>query len=184
MKTQKIIKNAIRCKHCGDVIESKHVHDFKFCKCGAVAVDGGLDYCKRSFKNSPDDFEELSEFEEIEVPDLVRLEVCPICHKKVEFLLDDSDNDYIYCEFCDLEFHGSKGGMTKKELASEWNSYKNHEKEIAKKFVDKLKEQYAKYDMAAYEHLKRNKIFSVELDAKVEVCDEIIKMLEKEMFSM
>lgn len=26
----KIIRNAIRCKKCGDVIESKTVHDFKF----------------------------------------------------------------------------------------------------------------------------------------------------------
>lgn len=34
----------IRCKKCGDVIESTHRHDFKFCKCGAVAADGGKDY--------------------------------------------------------------------------------------------------------------------------------------------
>ena len=31
----KIIRNAIRCKKCGEVIESKSVHDFKFCSCGA-----------------------------------------------------------------------------------------------------------------------------------------------------
>ena len=59
-----IVKNAIKCKHCGDIIESKHVHDFVFCKCGAVAVDGGHEYLKRSFQKSPDeDYEELSEFE-------------------------------------------------------------------------------------------------------------------------
>ena len=36
----RIIKNAIRCKKCGDVIESKTVHDFKFWSCGSCAVDG------------------------------------------------------------------------------------------------------------------------------------------------
>ena len=37
---RKIVKNKIRCKKCGDIIESVSVNDFKFCKCGAVAVDG------------------------------------------------------------------------------------------------------------------------------------------------
>ena len=31
----KIIRNAIRCKKCGEVIESKTAHDFKFCNCGS-----------------------------------------------------------------------------------------------------------------------------------------------------
>ena len=44
---EKIITNKIRCKKCGDVIESTHRHDFKFCKCGVVAVDGGKDYLRR-----------------------------------------------------------------------------------------------------------------------------------------
>lgn len=61
---QKIKKNCIRCKKCGDVIESKSTHDFKACSCGTVSVDGGTDYLRRSYKNSPDDFEELSEYEE------------------------------------------------------------------------------------------------------------------------
>lgn len=39
-----IFVNKIRCNKCGDIIESISVHDFKFCKCGAVAVDGGHDY--------------------------------------------------------------------------------------------------------------------------------------------
>ena len=44
----KIIKlNRIKCKLCGDIIISIHVHDFKFCKCGSVAVDGGHDYLRR-----------------------------------------------------------------------------------------------------------------------------------------
>ena len=34
----RIIRNAIRCKKCGDIIESKTVHDFKFCSCGSCAT--------------------------------------------------------------------------------------------------------------------------------------------------
>lgn len=60
---KRIVRNAIRCTRCGDVIESTHRHDFKFCSCGTVAVDGGLDYLRRSFKNGPGDWEELSEYE-------------------------------------------------------------------------------------------------------------------------
>lgn len=59
----KIVRNRIRCTHCGDVIESESVHDFKTCSCGAVSVDGGHDYCKRSFINGPSDYEDLSEYE-------------------------------------------------------------------------------------------------------------------------
>lgn len=69
MKVNKIIKNAAKCNHCGDIIESKHTHDFKHCSCGTIAVDGGHSYLKRSFKNSPADFEDLSVCEEVEVPD-------------------------------------------------------------------------------------------------------------------
>lgn len=58
---QKIIKNCIKCKSCGDVIESTNTHDYKSCSCGRVAVDGGHDYLSRSFTDSPDDFEDLSE---------------------------------------------------------------------------------------------------------------------------
>lgn len=61
---RKIKRNAIRCNHCGDVIESTSVHDFKFCSCETVAVDGGHDYLKRSFKFSPNDFTDLSEYED------------------------------------------------------------------------------------------------------------------------
>ena len=43
----KIVKNAIKCNFCGDVIESTHVHDFKWYSCGKVAVDGGHDYLRR-----------------------------------------------------------------------------------------------------------------------------------------
>ena len=60
---EKIKINKIRCKRCGDIIESKTAHDFKFCKCGVVAVDGGKEYLRRCFINIEDDYEELSEYE-------------------------------------------------------------------------------------------------------------------------
>lgn len=60
---KKIKSNKIKCKYCGNIIESKSVHDFVTCKCGTVSADGGLCYLRRSFKNSPDDFIELSEYE-------------------------------------------------------------------------------------------------------------------------
>lgn len=43
----KITVNKIRCRKCGDIIESKSVHDFRSCKCGSVAVDGGHNYLRR-----------------------------------------------------------------------------------------------------------------------------------------
>lgn len=61
-----IIKNKIRCNSCGDEIESKHRHDFVWCSCGRVAVDGGHDYLKRSFTDSPNDFTDLSLMKEAE----------------------------------------------------------------------------------------------------------------------
>jgi|UniRef100_UPI00352B2C28 hypothetical protein len=36
--------NKVRCKKCGDIIESKNRHDMVWCKCGAIAIDGGKDY--------------------------------------------------------------------------------------------------------------------------------------------
>ena len=59
---KRILVNKIQCNMCGDVIESTSVHDFKRCKCGAVAVDGGHEYMKRC--GNPEDINELSIFEE------------------------------------------------------------------------------------------------------------------------
>lgn len=44
---KKILTNKAMCRVCSDIIESKHRHDFVFCKCGAIAVDGGKEYLKR-----------------------------------------------------------------------------------------------------------------------------------------
>lgn len=59
----------IRCNHCGDVIESTYRHDYKTCKCGRVAVDGGHDYLRRGFTNGPTDFTDLSKTKPLEEAD-------------------------------------------------------------------------------------------------------------------
>lgn len=43
----KILRNAAECARCGDVVESRHRHDFVGCSCGAIFVDGGLAYLRR-----------------------------------------------------------------------------------------------------------------------------------------
>jgi len=50
-------RNRIRCKKCGDVIESTYCHDFRYCKCRSVAVDGGRDYFRRV--GAPENYEEV-----------------------------------------------------------------------------------------------------------------------------
>ena len=40
------MKKGIKCKECGDELFSYHRHDFKWCSCKSVAIDGGDDYMK------------------------------------------------------------------------------------------------------------------------------------------
>lgn len=63
--TRRIKENKVRCDVCGDEIESKDRHDFVWCQCGTVAVDGGKDYLKRSFKSyDKPEYTELSTYYE------------------------------------------------------------------------------------------------------------------------
>lgn len=73
-ETVKIVRNMVRCNRCFDVIESTHVHDFKFCSCESVAVDGGLHYLKRSF--TPD---ESGDKMYLELSLDTSNEKCPMC---------------------------------------------------------------------------------------------------------
>ena len=61
ISNNKVLVNKIQCNKCKDIIESKHVHDFKWCSCKSIAVDGGLEYLRRVGKL--EDIIELSEFE-------------------------------------------------------------------------------------------------------------------------
>lgn len=62
-KRKIITKNCIKCKKCGDIIESRNVHDFKTCRCGACSVDGGHEYLRRL--GNPDDWEDISEYKQV-----------------------------------------------------------------------------------------------------------------------
>lgn len=57
----KIKRNRICCLKCGDIIESKHTHDFVQCTCRACFVDGGKSYAR--YGGKPEDYERLLEYE-------------------------------------------------------------------------------------------------------------------------
>ena len=63
VRKRRIKRNLGHCKHCGDTVESFDRHDYRPCSCGAIAVDGGRDYLRRTFR-SWSDFEELTEYYE------------------------------------------------------------------------------------------------------------------------
>lgn len=61
----KIKSNKIQCNHCKSVIESKYTHDFVWCHCHKVAVDGGKEYLKRTFSKLSD-YTEMSDVDKSE----------------------------------------------------------------------------------------------------------------------
>jgi hypothetical protein len=58
----RLIRNICRCEKCKDIIESKHRHDFKFCKCKSIFTDGGLDYVRRG-----GDLENITDMSEYDI---------------------------------------------------------------------------------------------------------------------
>jgi hypothetical protein len=48
------IRHAIQCKKCLETIESKDSHDFKYCSCRAVGIDGGISDRNRILGNLSD----------------------------------------------------------------------------------------------------------------------------------
>ena len=74
---EKIIRNRIRCKKCGDIIESKYTHDFKECRCKSCFVDGGHEYLRRGFTERGC-FEDLSEIIKEEAMK------CPQCNRELK----------------------------------------------------------------------------------------------------
>jgi hypothetical protein len=54
-----IVRNAARCRKCGDEIESRTPHHPVWCECQAIAVDGGTFFLRRI--GAAEDIEEQSE---------------------------------------------------------------------------------------------------------------------------
>ena len=61
--SEKIIVNKVKCRLCGDVLISEHRYDWKQCRCGELAIDGGTKYLRRVVKTDLVNIIELSEKE-------------------------------------------------------------------------------------------------------------------------
>jgi hypothetical protein len=64
MNSRQIIRNAIKCKKCGFILESHYNHDYVEHVCGEVrlVVDGGHDYIRRS--SNTEDYEVLDVYDD------------------------------------------------------------------------------------------------------------------------
>ena len=105
-----ILENKIKCNHCGDVIESKHRHDFKRCSCGRVAVDGGHDYLRRLCQEE-EDFEEIS----------VYLRECPFCGEEASVSMAFNETEELYFVVCTKCSARTNDYKTKAEAITAWN---------------------------------------------------------------
>lgn len=87
----KVWKNKCKCKICGDIIESKSVHNFVECGCGACYTDGGLEYNRRGWDPKYGGYEDVieniienvkeDEYEEYNIPYLLK-------HNLIRYLND------------------------------------------------------------------------------------------------
>lgn len=66
---QVITTNAAVCHLCVEYIESKYGHDFKWCSCQNVAVDGGKNYIRRAFKDKGT-YTEMNEYRNMTIEEL------------------------------------------------------------------------------------------------------------------
>ena len=58
----RIKRNAAHCLSCNKIIESVTVHDFVYCDCKNIFVDGGKSYIRRGIKDESM-YKDMSEFE-------------------------------------------------------------------------------------------------------------------------
>lgn len=44
---KKIIRNAVTCNNCGDMLRSKELYDYRVCSCRSVKISGGFNRLDR-----------------------------------------------------------------------------------------------------------------------------------------
>lgn len=59
LNTGDIWINACVCLICGDYVRSKNLHDFKYCSCRNIGVDGGSFYARRIGNIFSDTYENI-----------------------------------------------------------------------------------------------------------------------------
>ena len=96
-----IISNKAQCKSCGDIIESFYTHDFKWCSCKSIAVDGGKSYLRRI--GDPAILIELSEMKKEEdfiLKDLItRANIDDVCGELRKNYYEFKDVDHLMEDF-------------------------------------------------------------------------------------
>ena len=63
MLDKKLLVNKAKCLLCGEVLVSKHSHDYVTCKCGNLSIDGGNEYARRVYGRS-NSYQDLSEYDD------------------------------------------------------------------------------------------------------------------------
>jgi ribosome biogenesis SPOUT family RNA methylase Rps3 len=62
-RPESVVLRGLRCPKCKEVVVSLHVHDFRWCGCKSLAIDGGSEYCKIVTDNGV----QFSDIESVEV---------------------------------------------------------------------------------------------------------------------
>lgn len=78
-----ILSNQAKCRKCGDEPYSANRHDFKYCGCGSMAVDGGMDYIRR-VGDVANTYEMSIDLED---------EVAKACLKNIKEMVDSGRNE-------------------------------------------------------------------------------------------